>query len=72
MAEVRSKRYEKTCLPENINYDQVPSLSNEARHVLKNARPATIGIASRLPGMTPAAVSLLLVYVKKLQGIAAV
>jgi tRNA uridine 5-carboxymethylaminomethyl modification enzyme len=65
----RNQRNEKTCLPDNIDYDQVPSLSNEVRHVLKNARPTTIGIASRLPGMTPAAVSLLLVYMKKLQAI---
>jgi len=61
----KHRRYEETQLPDNLNYDQVSSLSNEVRQLLKNTRPATIGIASRLPGMTPAAISLLLIHLKK-------
>jgi tRNA uridine 5-carboxymethylaminomethyl modification enzyme len=68
LAEIEKlKRYEETKLPNDFNFDQVPSLSNEVRHILKQSRPTTIGIASRLPGMTPAAVSLLLVYLKKIR-----
>jgi len=54
-------------LPENIDYDGVDGLSNEARQKLIAARPATLGQASRLEGMTPSAVSLLLVHLKKRQ-----
>ena len=52
-------------LPEDINYAEVDGLSNEARQKLVAARPATLGQASRLEGMTPSAVSLLLVHLKK-------
>jgi len=54
-------------LPEDIDYDAVSGLSNEARQRLANARPITIGQASRLEGMTPSAVSLLLIHLKKRQ-----
>ncbi len=54
-------------LPEDIDYALVDGLSNEARQKLEAARPVTIGQASRLEGMTPSAVSLLLVHLKKRQ-----
>jgi len=54
-------------LPEDIDYDHVDGLSNEARQRLVAARPATLGQASRLEGMTPSAVSLILVHLKKRQ-----
>ena len=52
-------------LPEDLDYAQVDGLSNEARQRLAQARPVTLGQASRLEGMTPSAVSLLLVHLKK-------
>ncbi|MDH5584406.1 MAG: tRNA uridine-5-carboxymethylaminomethyl(34) synthesis enzyme MnmG [Gammaproteobacteria bacterium] len=52
-------------LPEDIDYAEVDGLSNEARQKLVAARPVTLGQASRLEGMTPSAVSLLLVHLKK-------
>jgi len=54
-------------LPEDIDYAAVDGLSNEARQKLAAARPLTLGQASRLEGMTPSAVSLLLVHLKKRQ-----
>jgi len=63
----KHKKHEETQLPKDIDYDQVSSLSNEVREILKKIRPETIGIASRLPGITPSAISLLLVHLKKRQ-----
>ena len=54
-------------LPEDLDYEAVHGLSHEARQRLIAARPATLGQASRLEGMTPSAVSLLLVHLKKRQ-----
>jgi tRNA uridine 5-carboxymethylaminomethyl modification enzyme len=54
-------------LPEDIDYEIVDGLSNEARQKLVAARPTTLGQASRLEGMTPSAVSLLLVHLRKRQ-----
>jgi tRNA uridine 5-carboxymethylaminomethyl modification enzyme len=54
-------------LPDDIDYEAVAGLSNEARQKLVAARPATLGQASRLEGMTPSAVSLLLIHLKKRQ-----
>jgi tRNA uridine 5-carboxymethylaminomethyl modification enzyme len=54
-------------LPEDIDYESVHGLSNEARQKLIAARPTTLGQASRLEGMTPSAVSLILVHLKKRQ-----
>jgi len=54
-------------LPEDIDYASVDGLSNEARQKLLAARPVTLGQASRLEGMTPSAVSLLLIHLKKRQ-----
>lgn len=61
----KHKRHQETRLSDHFDYDRVNGLSTEIRQKLKAARPETIGMASRLPGMTPAAVSLLLVYLKK-------
>jgi tRNA uridine 5-carboxymethylaminomethyl modification enzyme len=52
-------------LPDDIDYALVDGLSNEARQKLTQARPTTLGQASRLEGMTPSAVSLLLIHLKK-------
>lgn len=54
-------------LPPDLNYDGVQSLSAEVRQKLKAVRPHTIGEASRIPGMTPAAISLLMIHLKKKQ-----
>jgi tRNA uridine 5-carboxymethylaminomethyl modification enzyme len=56
---------EETRLPEGIDYSRIGGLSNEIRQKLTRHRPQTIGQASRLQGMTPAAVSLLLVHLKR-------
>jgi len=61
----RSRKQSEATLPEQLNYDQVLGLSNEVRQKLSEIRPATVGQASRIPGMTPAAISLLLVHLKK-------
>jgi tRNA uridine 5-carboxymethylaminomethyl modification enzyme len=61
----RLRRSEETVLPEDIDYDNVHGLSAEIRQKLADHRPATIGQASRISGVTPAAVSLLLVHLKK-------
>jgi tRNA uridine 5-carboxymethylaminomethyl modification enzyme len=52
-------------LPEDINYSEVEGLSNEAKQRLVEANPATLGHASRLEGVTPATISLLLLHMKK-------
>ncbi len=61
----RNQANEDTRLPENIDYHRIGGLSNEIRQKLIRHRPETIGQASRIQGMTPAAVSILLVYVKR-------
>lgn len=61
------RRQENTKLPASFNYDQISGLSNELTLKLKEVRPDTIAQASRIQGMTPAAISLLLVYLKKQQ-----
>jgi tRNA uridine 5-carboxymethylaminomethyl modification enzyme len=61
----RHSRQESLRLPEDMDYSRVSGLSNEARQRLERARPATLGQASRLEGMTPSAVSLLLIHLKK-------
>ena len=60
-------KQEQLRLPDDLDYARVDGLSNEARHRLESARPATLGQASRLEGMTPSAVSLLLIHLKKRQ-----
>jgi len=61
----RSLRHEELALPADIDYAQVGGLSNEARQCLRAVRPQTLGQAARIPGLTPAAISLLLVYLRK-------
>lgn len=61
----RQRRHEGTTLPVVIDYHQVSGLSTEVREKLIRLRPATLGQAARIPGVTPAAISLLLVYLKK-------
>ncbi|RAW08610.1 tRNA uridine-5-carboxymethylaminomethyl(34) synthesis enzyme MnmG [Halomonas elongata] len=59
------KRHEATPLPDDLDYDQVDGLSNEIRQKLVEARPETLAQASRISGVTPAAVSILLIHLKK-------
>ncbi|MFK8052380.1 MAG: tRNA uridine-5-carboxymethylaminomethyl(34) synthesis enzyme MnmG [Woeseiaceae bacterium] len=59
------KKQQTLRLPDDIDYADVHGLSNEARQKLTEVRPETLGQAGRLPGVTPAAVSLLLVHIKK-------
>ena len=61
----RQRRNEETRLPDDLDYMQVAGLSHVVRQKLSDARPTTIGLAGRLPGMTPAAVSFLIVHLKK-------
>ncbi|MFM8443885.1 MAG: tRNA uridine-5-carboxymethylaminomethyl(34) synthesis enzyme MnmG [Methylococcus sp.] len=61
----RLQRYDHWRLPEGMDYARVIGLSNEVREKLRAQRPETVGQASRIPGITPAAVSLLLVHIKK-------
>jgi len=59
--------HENQRIPEDIDYDSVRSLSFEVRQKLKAHRPATIGQAARISGVTPAAISLLLIHLKRRQ-----
>ena len=61
----RVQRNENTALPLDLDYKNVRGLSNEVREKLENARPANLGQAARISGVTPAAVSLLLVHLKR-------
>jgi tRNA uridine 5-carboxymethylaminomethyl modification enzyme len=61
----RRRRHEDMPIPEALDYAVVRGLSAEVREKLERSRPDTVGQAARIPGMTPAAISLLLVYLKK-------
>jgi tRNA uridine 5-carboxymethylaminomethyl modification enzyme len=61
----KKKRHENTLIPIDYDFSQISGLSNEVVAKLSDARPETIGKASRISGITPAAISLLLVYLKK-------
>jgi len=61
------KKMEKKLIPDDINYDEVLSLRLEARQKLKQFRPLSVGQASRLSGVTPADISVLLVYLEQLK-----
>jgi tRNA uridine 5-carboxymethylaminomethyl modification enzyme len=63
----RQKRQATTMLPADFDYAKVRGLSNEVREKLERIRPQNIGQAARISGITPAAVSLLLIHLKKLQ-----
>ena len=60
------EKAEKRNIPEDINYDDVKSLRLEARQKLKEFRPENVGQASRIAGVSPADISVLLVYLKQL------
>jgi len=61
----RQRRHDDTALPDSMDYHRVSGLSNEVRQKLHDSRPQTVGQAARIPGMTPAAISLLLVHLKR-------
>ena len=61
----KTKRHQQTVIPNIIDYSLVRGLSAEARQKLSDHRPQTIGQAGRIPGITPAAISLLMVHLKK-------
>ncbi|HET7394971.1 MAG TPA: tRNA uridine-5-carboxymethylaminomethyl(34) synthesis enzyme MnmG [Gammaproteobacteria bacterium] len=61
----RARRQEETAIPAQFDFAAVRGLSNEVRQKLIAVRPQTLGQASRIPGITPAAISLLLVHLKK-------
>ena len=61
----RMRRHENTTIPETFDYSRVSGLSNEIKQKLGEAKPETLARASRIPGVTPAAISLLLITLKK-------
>ncbi|MCW9053808.1 MAG: tRNA uridine-5-carboxymethylaminomethyl(34) synthesis enzyme MnmG [Motiliproteus sp.] len=61
----RLRKQENTPLPEDLDYEQISGLSNEILQKLTQAKPETLGAASRIQGVTPAAISLLLIHLKK-------
>jgi tRNA uridine 5-carboxymethylaminomethyl modification enzyme len=60
----QAKKMETTCIPGNIEYASVKSLTTEVREKLVKNRPDTLGQASRIPGVTPAAISILAIALK--------
>ena len=58
------KREESLSVPDNIDYDLIASLSNEIREKFKSHRPITLGAAQRIPGVTPAAITILMGHIK--------
>ncbi|MBS0350445.1 MAG: tRNA uridine-5-carboxymethylaminomethyl(34) synthesis enzyme MnmG [Proteobacteria bacterium] len=62
----RQKNFENAPIPSNINYSGISGLSAELQQKLNAVRPATIAQAKRIPGITPAAISLLLIHIKKI------
>ena len=58
------KKMEKKMIPDSFDYDQVPSLRLEARQKLKEFRPVSVGQASRISGVSPADISVLLIYLE--------
>ncbi len=67
----RTLANETLVMPEDLDYDAVTGLSFEVRQKLKKARPVTLGQAGRISGVTPAAISLLLIYLKRKHGVRA-
>jgi tRNA uridine 5-carboxymethylaminomethyl modification enzyme len=61
----RQRRNEETTLPADLDYAAITGLSTEVRQKLAEIQPATVGQAARIPGVTPAAISILLVHLKK-------
>jgi tRNA uridine 5-carboxymethylaminomethyl modification enzyme len=65
----RTKRLEEYRIPETLNYQDVPHLRTQARQKLVRTLPRTIGQASRVEGVTPADIAILMVYLEKLKSI---
>jgi len=63
----RTLQHDETAIPGHMNYETVLGLSAEVKQKLVAVKPSTVGQASRIPGLTPAAISLLLVHIKKLK-----
>ena len=61
----RFKKLERTRIPPDLDFGKIPGLSHEVKEKLGQLRPLSLGQASRIPGITPAAISVLLVYLKK-------
>jgi tRNA uridine 5-carboxymethylaminomethyl modification enzyme len=59
------RREQEMKIPESLDYDRLPSLSNEVRQKLKAHRPSTLAAASRIPGITPAAVTILMAHMRR-------
>jgi tRNA uridine 5-carboxymethylaminomethyl modification enzyme len=64
----KNQRNEQTLIPKDFDYSKVHGLSAELSEKLCKARPESVGQALRIPGMTPAAISLLLIFLKRHQG----
>ena len=62
------KKMEKKRIPDEIDYDKIPSLRIEARQKLSTYRPVSVGQASRISGVSPADISVLLVYLEREKG----
>ena len=67
----RFKQMEEIGIPPDFPYDKAPGLSNEVRQKLETLRPVSLGQASRIPGVTPAAISVLLVFLKRIRELSA-
>jgi tRNA uridine 5-carboxymethylaminomethyl modification enzyme len=67
-AEIKAfKKAEGLCVPKDINYDDIKSLSNEVREKFKTHQPQTLGAAGRIPGVTPAAATALMVHIHQVR-----
>ncbi len=67
--EIKKRRaHEESSIPEDMDFSMVAGLSHEARQLLENHRPSTVGQAARIAGVTPAAISLLLIHLRKRHG----
>ncbi len=62
----KMKKLEDYRIPNDINYEDIPGLSNEVKQILSRINPVSLGQASRIPGITPAAVSILMVYLTRI------
>ena len=63
--EQKIRKNESEAIPTNLNYDRIDGLSSELKQKLVHFRPKSLDRASRIPGMTPAALSILLVHAKR-------
>jgi tRNA uridine 5-carboxymethylaminomethyl modification enzyme len=63
----RSRRLEEQRIPDELDYTVIPHLRNQARQKLAHHRPLTLGQASRVEGVSPADLAILLVYLEKLR-----